>query len=196
MKHDSRAFGNLAGVNMDPPLRRKRSFTGDDECPDTFASHSAKRRRSRSISSGEEITRLDDDLPPNAHPPPSAHELDRLNYHIRLKDIGSALQKAANAIFPGKQASRYSKVDVMLLSWEAEDPNLPVSVEINELEDVFTNIYRYDVEKWLIPSDNCHNLLQTKVLEFLGSNDPEHLKIVYYAGHGKLTNHGQPAWTR
>jgi hypothetical protein len=22
------------------------------------------------------------------------------------------------------------------------------------------------------------------------------LKIVYYAGHGRLTNHGQPAWTR
>jgi hypothetical protein len=37
---------------------------------------------------------------------------------------------------------------------------------------------------------------QRMILEFLGDSDPRHLKIVYYAGHRKLTNHGQPARTR
>jgi hypothetical protein len=181
---------------MDAILRRKRSFSSDNEAPDDFVPHPGKRPRSRSVPLSEEITRLDDYLPPRPCPPPSADYLDRLRYHIHLRDVGSVIQKAANAIFPGNQVSRYAKVDVILLSWEDEDPHLPVSVEITELASVFTNLYEYQVEQWLIPSDNSHNRLQTKILEFLGSSDPEHLKIVYYGGHGKLTNHGQPAWTR
>ena len=180
----------------DQPLHRKRSLSPDNDFVDRFEAHSAKRPRSRSASFNEEATQLDEDLRQRRRPPPSADAIDRLRYHIRLSDFGSSLQKAANAIFPGNQTSRYSKVDVILLSWEAEDPNLPVSVEITELATVFTSLYGYEVEQWLIPSDNSHNRLQTKVLEFLGSGEAEHLKIVYYAGHGKLTNHGQPAWTR
>ena len=183
-------------VNMGTSLHRKRSFSSDNENMDESASHSAKRPRSRSSSFSEETTQIDDNHQRRQRPPPSAYDLDRLRYHIHLSDLGSTLQKAANAIFPGNQTSRYSKADVILLSWEDEDPNLPVSVEINELASVFTNLYGYEVEKWLIPSENSHNRLQTRVLEFLGSSEPEHLKIVYYAGHGKLTNHGQPAWTR
>ena len=86
---------------------------------------------------------------------------------------------------------------MILLSWEEEDPNLPVSIEIKELREIFKGLYGYEVEEYLIPTEyNCHNRLQSRILEFLGENDPRHLKIVYYAGHGKLTNHGQPAWTR
>jgi hypothetical protein len=181
---------------MNATLRRKRSFSSDNEATDDFAPHPEKRYRSRSVPFSEEITQLDEHLPPRPHPPPSANDLDRLRYHIDLRDLGSVIQKAANAIFPGNQVSRYAKVDVILLSWEDEDPNLPVSVEITELASVFTNLYEYQVEQWLIPSDNSHNRLQAKILDFLGSGNPEHLKIVYYAGHGKLTNHGQPAWTR
>lgn len=131
-----------------------------------------------------------------SYPPPTGHEIDRLQYHIGLQDFGAGLQKAANAIFPRQQASRYDKVDVILLSWEDEDPKLPVSVEIKTLKDTFTDVYGYDVEEWLIPAEDSHNQLQARILKFLGGSDPRHLKIVYYAGHGKLTNHGQPAWTR
>ena len=85
---------------------------------------------------------------------------------------------------------------MILLSWEDEDPRLPVSLEIRELADTFTQSYGFNVEEWLIPAEDCHNALQARILQFLGGNNPKHLKIVYYGGHGKLTNHGTPAWTR
>jgi hypothetical protein len=155
-----------------------------------------KRGRSRSLSSCEKITRVDDDLLIRKRPPLSGHDLDKLNYHVYLQDFGCQLQRAANAIFPGDQISRYTEVHVILLSWEDEDPKLPVSVEMKDLADVFSNLYGFEVEQWLIPSDNSHNKLQKKILKFLGDDDAGHLKIVFYAGHGKLTNHGTPAWTR
>ncbi len=153
---------------------------------------SPKRKRSLSVSSCQED---DTDVPPRKRPM-AFHELDRLNHHTNLQRFGSSLQAAANAIFPAEQVSRYTKVDVILLSWEDEDPKLPVSLEVRELASVFADIYRFDVEEWLIPADDSHNRVQTRILQFLGPNNPRHLKIVYYAGHGRLTNHGQIAWTR
>jgi hypothetical protein len=167
------------------------SFVGTKGCP-----VSSKRGRSRSLSSCEQITRVDDDLLARKWPPLSGHDLDKFNHHVCLQDFGSRLQRAANAIFPGDQISRYTEVHVILLSWEDEDPNLPVSLEIETLADVFSNLYGFEVEQWLIPSDNSHNKLNKKILNFLGDDDASHLKIVFYAGHGKLTNHGTPAWTR
>lgn len=162
----------------------------------SYHTESTKRARSRSLPSCEQIARLDEDLLLRRRTPLSGHELDRLNYHVYLQDFGCQLQRAANAIFPGDQVSRYSKVDVILLSWEDEDPKLPVSLEIKALAEVFLTLYGFEVEEWLIPSDNSHNKLQKKILQFLGDDEVSHLKIVYYAGHGKLTNHGTPAWTR
>lgn len=159
----------------------------------------SKRRRSRSVSSSEEVIQLDEDLfPPRKRPPPPGHELDRINEHIALDHFGKVLQKAANMIFPsdGKKATRYTRVNVILLSWEDEDPRLPVSLEVDELAATFEGLYGYNAEKWFIPSEQCHIRPQGKILQFLGDNDPTHLKIVYYAGHGRLTNHSQPAWTR
>ena len=174
-------------------IRGDHTDYGDKEIPPP------KRRRSRSVSSSDEVTQFDKDLiPPRKRPPPTGHELDRINNHITLEHFGKKLQKAANTIFPGdgKKASRYTRFDVILLSWEDEDPKLPVSLEVDELSSTFAGIYGYNIEKWLIPSEECHIRLQGKILQFLGDNDPAHLKIVYYAGHGRLTNHGQPAWTR
>lgn len=79
---------------------------------------------------------------------------------------------------------------------EDEDPNLPVSLEIKDLAYTFSNLYVFHVEECLIPAYDLHNSLQAKIHQFLGQSDPRQLKIVYYAGHGKLTNNGQPAWTR
>ncbi|KAF8865495.1 hypothetical protein BDZ45DRAFT_684051 [Acephala macrosclerotiorum] len=110
-------------------------------------------------------------------------------------EFGLELQKAANAVFTGNQNSRYTKVEVILLSWEDEDPKLPMSLEIRELENVFTDISHFEVQEWQIPAEDSRNQLQFKILEFLGKSDPKHLKIVCYAGHGRLTNHGTPAWT-
>ncbi|KAG4439096.1 hypothetical protein IFR05_005438 [Cadophora sp. M221] len=177
---------------MSQPARKR--CAAEAECQQPSKS---KRRRSRSTS--ESNSARADAPPPAARvplPPPSAHDLDQMNYHIGLQEFGTQLQHAANAIFPGDQISRYTQVDVILLCWEDEDPNLPVSLEIEELADVFAKLYGFNVEKWSIPSEDCHIRVQTKILQFLEHSDSAHLKIVYYGGHGRLTNHGQSAWTR
>jgi len=177
-------------------MKRTHSDTVTD---DLELASGSKRRRSRSVSSRDEVTQLDDDVwLPQKRPPPTGHELDRLSDHISLESFGKELQKAANAIFPDDKgrSSKYNRYDVLLLSWEDEDPKLPVFIEVAELAETFGRKYGYNVERWLIPSQDCHIKLQGKILQFLGDNDPAHLKIVYYAGHARLTNHGQPAWTR
>ncbi|PMD32388.1 hypothetical protein L207DRAFT_500093 [Hyaloscypha variabilis F] len=129
--------------------------------------------------------------------PPSGYDIDQLNHHIGLQEFGRGLQIAANAVFSntGNRRSRYTKVSAILLSWADEDPNLPVSLEIEALRDVFINLYGFEVEEWKIPDVQSHTALNLKILQFLGDSDIKHLKIVYYAGHGKLSNHGQAIWT-
>ncbi|PMD33871.1 hypothetical protein L207DRAFT_589423 [Hyaloscypha variabilis F] len=186
---------------MSTPSSRKRPATddvGDQDGRSRISRPTAKRRRSLSVSSTEHFTHLDLD---NSTKPPrtafgSGYDLDRLNYHVRLQDFAVELQKATNAVFPGNQTSRYTKVDVILLSWEDEDPDLSISSEIRELSDTFTSLYGYQVEEWLIPAeDDSHNKLQVKILQFLWHSDPNHLKIVYYAGHSRLASNGQPLLT-
>lgn len=135
---------------------------------------------------------------PNSTPPPTLHDIDRWQYHIDLQDFGQDLHAAAKAVFPNEAKSRYSKVSVLVLCWEDEDPQLPVSLEIARLFDVFQNIYHFDTEIWKIPDDNPHHKLNQKVLDFVDpvENSKEHLKIVYYAGHGKLSRERTLLWTR
>lgn len=130
--------------------------------------------------------------------PPTSHELDQLQYHISLQDIGEKLQKAAAAAFPNINRSKYSQVHVLLLCWEDEDPDLPVSIEVDELSEVFERHYHFDVEVWKIPSEGSHKKLNQKVLDFveLGGDSKDHLKIVYYGGHGKLAHSRQSCWVR
>ncbi|KAE9366835.1 hypothetical protein N431DRAFT_471868 [Stipitochalara longipes BDJ] len=183
---------------MSTPSSRKRPASddvGDQDSKARVSRPTAKRRRSMSVSSTEHLTQLDlnNSTKPIRTAFGSGYDLDRLNYHVRLQDFAVELQKAANAVFPGSQTSRYTKVDVILLSWEDEDPDLPISSDIRELSDTFANLYGYQVEEWLIPAeDDSHNKLQVKILQFLWHSDPTHLKIVYYAGHARLASNGQP----
>ncbi|KAH8762783.1 hypothetical protein BGZ57DRAFT_828993, partial [Hyaloscypha finlandica] len=122
-------------------------------------------------------------------PPPTPHDIDRWSKHISLQEFGESLQSAARALFPNETKSRYTSVTVLVLSWQDEDPNLPVSLEISRLVDVFRNIYHFGVDEWKIPNQNSHWAVNQKIMTFVapGPNDREHLKIVYYAGHGRLT---------
>jgi hypothetical protein len=135
---------------------------------------------------------------PNTTPPPRADEIDQWRCHIALQRFGRELQEAANNAFPNTTTSRYTNVYVLLLSWEDEDPQLPVSLEILELFRVFKDIYRFETETWHIPEDDCHAEVCQKILDFkkVGGNSQEHLKIVYYAGHGKLERNRLLSWTR
>jgi len=131
-------------------------------------------------------------------PPLTPHDIDRWSKHISLQDFGEGLQIAARALFPNERKSRYTSVTVLVLSWQDEDPNLPVSLEISRLVDVFKEIYLFDVDEWKIPNQNSHWAVNQKIMTFVepSSSDKEHLKIVYYAGHGRLTKTRLLEWTR
>jgi len=135
---------------------------------------------------------------PNSTPPPRAEEYDRWLYHTKFKKFGNDLHEAAKAVFPNTAPTRYKNVYVLMLKWEDEDPNLPVSLEIGRLFRVFKDIYHFQTEVWDIKDRDCHAEVNQKILDFsrLGGNSKEDLKIVYYAGHGKLTMTRLLSWTR
>jgi hypothetical protein len=81
------------------------------------------------------------------------------------------------AAVPNKERSRYSRVNVLLISWKTEAPMLPVQLEINRLRDVLECIYHYEVEEFRIPDHRSHDL-----------------KIVYYAGHSQVSRNAGLVW--
>jgi hypothetical protein len=85
-----------------------------------------------------------------------------------------------------------------MLSWEDEDPNLPVSIEIEDLDNIFKHVYGFETEIWRIQDQNCHAVVTRKILDLVTIDDDpkEHLFIVYYAGHAKLTKDRLLSWTR
>jgi hypothetical protein len=182
--------------------RRKRPVNKTNELGEQAGSEAGYPKRPKIQPKPEpgvaDTACVDEDSPssPAQCPPLSGYDLDRLNYHVDLEDFGKGLQNAANAVFSSDQRSRYTQVSALLLSWEDEDPQLPVSLEINALKDVLVNLYEFEVEEWKIPTQDSHMELNLKILQFLKDSSTKHLKIVYYAGHGKLSNHGQAIWTR
>ncbi|KAH6719008.1 hypothetical protein BKA61DRAFT_429076, partial [Leptodontidium sp. MPI-SDFR-AT-0119] len=119
--------------------------------------------------------------------------------HHRMREIAARIQDGANRSFPNDLSSRYryDKVYALLICWADEDPRLPVSIELNDLSRLFSDEFGFQAETWQIPTDNCHNELSHKVLDFIGIGDDNRndLKIVYYGGHGILTKGRQLAWT-
>jgi hypothetical protein len=83
---------------------------------------------------------------------------------------------------------RYPNVYVLLLYWEDEDPELPVSLKVDELHDIFQAIFCYHVEVWKISGESSHLKLNRKILDFieLGSDSKDDLKVEYYGGYGML----------
>lgn len=88
-------------------------------------------------SSNEEPAFEEDYPSSQSSPPPTFQDIERWQYHISLREFGEDLQAAAKAIFPNDSNSKYTKVNVLILSWQDEDPQLPVSLEIRRLYEVF-----------------------------------------------------------
>jgi len=153
------------------------------------------KRLSLGDSSDDEMSGV---LLDSAPPPPTPRDLDHWNYHVSLQQFGKDLQAAAKAVFPNETNSRHTQISVLMLSWEDEDPQLPVSIEIEKLYDVFQHVYHFETEHWKIPNNNCHYMLTEKILDFVTPTDDiaHHLKIVYYAGHARLTVTRSLAWMR
>jgi hypothetical protein len=131
-------------------------------------------------------------------PPPTPEELDRQLRSAKLRSFGEQLQEIANASIPNNQATRYRNVYVLILKWEGEDPQLPISLEILKLLNVFVNIYHFETEVWDIPDEDCHVSVNQKILDFkrLGSDSKDDLKVLYYGGHGRLIRNRSLAWSR
>jgi hypothetical protein len=150
-----------------------------------------------SRTSEEETTSNEDvNSPSSTTPPPTPYELDFQHRHISLKQFGEGLQLAANTLFPSDSTSRYTKTSVLILCWEDEDPNLPVSIEISRLSYVFEHVYNFEVESWKIPTKHSHFQLNQKIGAFAQpeDDDRQHLKIVYYAGHARLAKNRTLVW--
>ena len=121
--------------------------------------------------------------------PPRGDEIDRWQRHISMQEFARDLQRAANSIYPNHRRSRYTEVYVLILKWRTEDPKLPVSIEIAELCKVLDEIYHYHIEIFEIPDQKSHATVSKKINTFIDINDDSKsdLKIVYYAGHSKLS---------
>jgi hypothetical protein len=129
--------------------------------------------------------------------PPRTEEWDRTLRHVDLEEFGKSLEKAAEAVFPNDQKSRYSKVYVLLIRWKTEDPKLPVEREIIELRQVFEGIYHYKIDEFWIPDSDSHGAVSEKINAFVKVNDnsSDDLKIVYYAGHSRLSRTKELLWS-
>lgn len=84
---------------------------------------------------------------------------------------------------------------VLLISWKARDPSLPVQNEISELRRVLEYIYHYDIEEFLIPNSDSHAAVSEKINAFVKAAATDDLKIVYYAGHSRLSRTKELLWS-
>ena len=130
--------------------------------------------------------------------PPRADEIDRWQRHTTLDRFRQDLQHAADSVFPNNTQSRYANVYVLMIRWEEEDPNLPVSLELDELRLIFEDTYRYEVEVFLIPNKRSHAKVSKRINDFIDINgdSKDDLKIVYYAGHSSLLKTKDLVWSR
>ena len=122
------------------------------------------------------------ELPPP--PPPERHEFESFARH---------LQDAAMLIYRQTQKSPYAKVSALFLTWEDDHA---AEHEVVALESVLRDRYNYRTESWSIPSvPNPSVKLGIRVASFLENALPDHLLIVYYAGHSFVGADNQVFWT-
>lgn len=123
-----------------------------------------------------------------------SHDLSLIDHHIKNpKALGDILNLAFVGACPKAGPSRYCDVHVLLLSWEDDDSGL-IS-EINDLEDLFRHVYRYNTNQWRIPSTNSPIALARRILRSIdeaGTSDT--LLIVYYGGHGFINVDRKCVW--
>jgi hypothetical protein len=112
------------------------------------------------------------------------HDISETEYHVStIEDVGASLESAIQAVWSDRDKIRYSRVLVLLLSWEEDD--LGVESELNRLQEVFVGIYHFTVERFRIPSLKSAIEVHRRVMEFVGKDEVETLRILYYGGHAR-----------
>jgi hypothetical protein len=77
---------------------------------------------------------------------------------------------------------RYTEVHVLFLSWKDGTPE--AMREIDELENVFSKLYRFYIHRHEINSQNPSEDTHAKVADFLlEKGNKDHLLILYFSGH-------------
>ena len=88
----------------------------------------------------------------------------------------------------------HNNVSVLMLRWEDDTS---VEPDMLALEKVFRERYHYQTDKWAIPTvPNPISKLGVQMAPFLDKAHPDHLLIIYYAGHGFVGPDGQLYWAR
>lgn len=103
------------------------------------------------------------------------------------------------------QKPPHAKVSVLTLRWErggdgggGEDAVTPED-DVLALEHLLRERYRYTTHRYSIPSaagSRSSLKLGISIRSFLESQGPEHLLIMFYAGHSCLDANGDICWAR
>ncbi|KAK0728724.1 hypothetical protein B0T26DRAFT_849337 [Lasiosphaeria miniovina] len=102
------------------------------------------------------------------------------------------LQDVAMHIYQQTLKPQHTGVSVLMLRWE-EDRS--VEKDLLALEKVFRERYNYHTDRWTIPTvPNPSIKLGVQMASFLENACPDHLLIIYYAGHGYVGPDNQLYW--
>ncbi|KAF7942886.1 uncharacterized protein EAE97_006340 [Botrytis byssoidea] len=86
---------------------------------------------------------------------------------------------------------KHTRVYVLLLLWDGENPALRILTEVHELGIVLASIYDFEVEIYRTPNNGSHKKLNRKILDFieLGDDNKEDLKFPCWTSR---SNHRAP----
>ncbi len=105
----------------------------------------SSRPKNNDSGSGSSVNHDVDELSNKGFITLNTHDVSFVDEHIPSIDkFAKDLQSAIDAAWPTRREGRYSQAHVLLLSWE--DDNLGVYQEMQRLEYVFSNLYRFDVK--------------------------------------------------
>ncbi|EAQ92260.1 hypothetical protein CHGG_00495 [Chaetomium globosum CBS 148.51] len=131
-----------------------------------------------------------DQVPPQHYP--HAEPVSRLPECDEFEAFARHLQDAAIHIQQQTLRPKHTSVSVLMLRWE-EDTS--VEPDLLALEQVFHERYHYHIDKWTIPTvPNPSVKLGVRMASFLDNARPDHLLIIYYAGHGYVGPDNQLYW--
>ncbi|KAK3313608.1 hypothetical protein B0H66DRAFT_566617 [Apodospora peruviana] len=126
----------------------------------------------------------------------TTHDTSAAAYHIpTFSHLVSQLNDAVEATWPERPSATYTRVKVLLMSWEKDD--LGVESETQALSSIFQGLYNYDVESWKIPSRRPAIELSRKIADLIDTYGREgNLLIFYYGGHARPNEQagGSPVW--
>ncbi|MCJ1389542.1 hypothetical protein MMC18_002399 [Xylographa bjoerkii] len=134
---------------------------------------------SRSIESVEQV--VENAFPETTRPDELTENTDEKNskYEVIFTNV---MAKGRYQI-----PSFYKDATVLLLSWTDNKDDMGVQKEVDELAEVFDELFNYEVEKvCLKPKKQNHMKREREVSRFLKRYDgPNTLLVVYYAGRGR-----------